>query len=201
MLINQNSLYKVKEEERWSSLHFYPPWHPVSHPVQVSWNLDRRCSLFSASHTAAERKLKLKLDFYFRNGSFVYLKTKNRPVDATFTSMLVIFMHASSQCPHALDAVYHGALTFITNYKSITHPCLLYAWVGGPLLSVRRLINWYSFIFMVVLGLYLCSSVIWKGVSSHSLPSRDLLSLPHVRTERKKWQLAHILLPTSRKRT
>lgn len=99
-------------------------------------------------------------------------------------AMLVIFMHASSQCPHALDTVHHGALTFITNYKS--HPCLLYAWVGGPLLSARRLINWYSFISMVVLGLYLCSSVIRKGVSSYSLPSRDLLSLPHVRAERRK---------------
>ena len=39
-------------------------------------------------------------------------------------------MHASSQCLHSVDTVYHGALRFITNLKALIHHCSLYARVG-----------------------------------------------------------------------
>jgi len=42
----------------------------------------------------------------------------------------VLYMHATSQSLQSMDAMYHGALRFITNFKSLTHHCLLYARVG-----------------------------------------------------------------------
>ncbi len=38
-------------------------------------------------------------------------------------------------CLQVLYSVYHGALTFITNSKLLTHHCLLYSRVGWPALN------------------------------------------------------------------
>lgn len=55
----------------------------------------------------------------------------------------VVYMHASSQCLHALDTVYHGALRFITNLKTLIHHCVLYARVGWSALTIRRQKHWH----------------------------------------------------------
>ncbi len=68
----------------------------------------------------------MTLSFYFRIKSF---EAKKKLVAATFMSVLdygdVIYIHTSSQSLHAIDTVYHGALRFITNLKTLTHHCEL----------------------------------------------------------------------------
>jgi len=63
----------------------------------------------------------------------VSFEAKMSLVAATFMSVLdygdVINMHASSQCLYALDIVYHGALRFITNLKTLTRHCVLVCFV------------------------------------------------------------------------
>ncbi len=67
----------------------------------------------------------------------------------------VIYMHASSQSLHALDAVYHGTMRFITNLKALTHHCTMYARVGWPALSICRL-HWHVLI-RHLLTCFLCT--------------------------------------------
>lgn len=52
-----------------------------------------------------------------------------------------------------LDTVYHGALRFITDLKSLAHHCSLYARVGWSALSTRRLNHQHILIHKAVLGL------------------------------------------------
>lgn len=136
------------------------------------------------------KKLKLKLGFYFRNKSCFSFEAKRRL--ATFMPVLdygdVLYMHASSQCLHAIDTVYHSALRFITNCKALTHHCTLYVRVGWPALATRRLVHWYVLIYKAILGLlppYLCIYILQKSVGSYCLRSQNLflLSVPNARTE------------------
>ena len=77
------------------------------------------------------KKLKLRLGFYFRNKSCFSFAAKKRLVAGIFLSLMdygdVLYMHASSQCLHSLDSVYHGALRFIICLKALTHHCDLYS--------------------------------------------------------------------------
>ena len=138
------------------------------------------------------KKLKQKLGFYFRNKACFSFEAKKRLVAATFMSVLdygdVLYMHASAQCLHTLDTVYHGALRFITNFRSRTHHCSLYARVGWSALSTRRLYHWHVLVYKAILGLlpcYLGRYLSQKFTGSHNLRSQDLflLSVPRVRTE------------------
>ena len=99
-------------------------------------------------------------------------------------------MNAPANRLHLLDAVYHGALRFITGCKPITHHCTLYTLVNWSSLSMRRTIHWYIFIYKSIIGLlppYL-TSYLSRNQSSYSLRSRDIItfSIPSVRTEHGK---------------
>ena len=97
------------------------------------------------------KKLKIKLGFYFRNKSCFTFEAKKRLVAATFLSVLdygdVLYTNASSKCLQSLDTVYHGALRFVTNFKTLTHHCSLYARVGWFALSTLRLHHWHILIY------------------------------------------------------
>ena len=147
---------------------------------------------FSAHIQQLVKKLKLKLGFFFRIKSCLSFESRKRLVSATFMSVLdygdVLYMHASSNSLHSLDTVYHGALRFITGFKSLTHHCLLYARVGWSSLSARRLNHWRILIYKCILGLlpsYLLTYISQKSTASYNLRSQDLflLSVPKVRTE------------------
>lgn len=141
-----------------------------------------------------KKKLRLKLGFYFRNKACFSFEAKKALVSATFLPVLdygdILYMHASCSLLRMLDTVYHGALRFITNSKSLTHHCNLYQKVGWPSLSFRRLTHWYSFIYKAILyklPLYLCTLLTQQISSRYNLRSQDqnliLLTLPKVRTE------------------
>lgn len=141
------------------------------------------------------KRLKLKLGFYFRIKSCLSFESRRRLVAATFLSVLdygdVLYMHASAQSLQALDTVYHGALRFITNLKSLTHRCVLYSRVGWSSLSTRRLMHWHILIYKAVLGLlpsYLLTFVSQRTSGSYNLRSQNLLllSIPKVQTEQGK---------------
>ena len=86
-------------------------------------------------------------------------------------------MNATAQCLQMLDTVYHGALRFITNYRSLTHRCTLYSKVNWPSLSTRRLSHWHVFIYKAIIG-YLpgyLSCLLIRKESSYELRSQDLL--------------------------
>ncbi len=52
----------------------------------------------------------------------------------------------------SLDALYHGALRFITDCKCITHHCELYERVAWPSLRIRRKMYWHLLIYKAILG-------------------------------------------------
>ena len=102
----------------------------------------------------------------------------------------VIYMHASSQCLHALDTVYHGALRFIITLKTLTHHCVLNARVGWFALSIRRQKTLACFYLLICPGstsvislYYICKQYI---VAIAYIRSQELflLSVPVVRTGR-----------------
>ena len=89
------------------------------------------------------KKLKLKLGVYFRNKACFSFEARRRLVSATFMPLLdygdILYMNASAQCLRSIDTLYHGALRFILNYKTLTNHCILYTRVGLPSLVTRRL--------------------------------------------------------------
>ena len=97
-------------------------------------------------------------------------------------------MYSTSQCLHALDTLFHGALRFITNLKTHTHHCLLYSRVEWFSLSIRRWMHWHLFIYKAVLGLlppYLTAYILPRSAGTYHLRSQDLflLSVPKARTD------------------
>ena len=81
----------------------------------------------------------------------------------------------------------NGALRFITNFRSLTHHCSLYARVGWSALATRRLYHWHVFVYKAILGLlpaYLGRCISQKSTGSQNLRSQDLflLTVPRVRT-------------------
>ena len=137
------------------------------------------------------KKLKVKLGFFFRNRSCFSFSTRKRLVATTFLPVLdycdVVYRNASAHSLHLLDAVYHGALRFITGARPLTHHCTLYSLTGWSSLSSRRTTHWYIFIYKAILGLlpsYL-STYMTQRTSVHSLRSQDFITfvVPPVRTE------------------
>jgi hypothetical protein len=137
-------------------------------------------------------KLKKQLGFYFRNKSCFSFKVKKEIVSAMFLPVLdygdVIYQHAPSYLLLSLDALYHGALRFITGCKFSTHHCELYKRVAWPSLSIRRKMHWYLLIYKAILGclpIYLCCLIQRTSFKSYSLRSQSIYNLcvPFVRTE------------------
>jgi len=116
-------------------------------------------------------------------------------LSATFLSVLdygdVVYQHAPSYLLVSLDALYHGALRFITGCRFSTHHCDLYKMVGWSSLSIRRKKHWYQLIYKAILGYlppYLCCLIKQKSPGSYSLRSKSIYNLcvPFVRTEMGK---------------
>ena len=136
------------------------------------------------------RKLKLKLGFFFRNKACFSTSARKRLVAATFLPLLdygdVVYMNASAHSLHLLDAVYHGALRFITNCKPLTHHCTLYSLVNWTSLSMRRSLHCYKLIYTAMLGLlplYISTYISHKQYSYSLRSQNDItLSVPSVRT-------------------
>ena len=130
------------------------------------------------------KKLQLKLGFYFRNKSCFSFETRRRLVLGTFLPVLdygdILYRHAPGAVLGKLDAVYHGALRYITNLRPLTHRCALYMRVGWPSLTQCRLSHWYVFIYKAILGQlpsYLCSLISLQENSTYQLRSQDKLLL------------------------
>jgi len=83
--------------------------------------------------------------------------------------------------------LYYESPRFITGMKALTHRCELYARVGWPSLSTRRLQHWLIFIYKAIFGLpsYLQTFISINSTGNYNLRSQDLflLSVPKVRTE------------------
>ncbi len=116
-------------------------------------------------------KLKKQLGFYFRNKSCFSFNARKKLVSGTFLPILdywdVVYQHASSYLLASLEAVYHGALSFITDCKFSTHHCILYNRVAWSSLAVRRQMHWYLLIYKAILGFlpsYLCCLIHQKVV-------------------------------------
>ena len=113
-------------------------------------------------------------------------------VEATFLPVLdygdLLYMNASVHCLHMLDIVYHGALRFVTNYRALTHHCILYSKVTLAC-SVNMLAysHWYVFIYKAILGRLPCylSVFLTRKHGNYGLRSQDtmLMTVPRVRTE------------------
>ncbi len=107
-------------------------------------------------------KLKKQLGFYFRNKSCFSFNARKKLVSGTCLPILdygdVVYQHASYLLA-SLEAVYHGALRFITDCTFSTHHCILYNRVDWSSLAVRRQMHWYLLIYKAILGFlpsYLC---------------------------------------------
>lgn len=88
--------------------------------------------------------------------------------------------HAPSYLLVSLDALYHGALRFITGCRFSTHHCDLYKMVGWSPLNIRRQKYWYLFIYKAILGYlpsYLCSLIKQKLPGHYSLRSKSIHNL------------------------
>ncbi len=86
----------------------------------------------------------------------------------------------------SLDALYHGALRFITDCT--THHCVLYERVAWPPLRIRRKMHWHLLIYKAILGHlpnYLCCFIQRTLFGNHSLRSQSNYNLcvSFVRTE------------------
>lgn len=139
-----------------------------SHPP---WKRVFLLSVFDS--VSLKKRLKLCLGFYFRNKSRFSFAAKKRLVTAAFLPLIVnvdvFYIHASSQCLHFLDFVYHGALMFVTILKVRAHRCDLFSRVGWPLLSIQRQNSWHVCIYKEILDLlssYLCDDTNLRNVGA-----------------------------------
>lgn len=139
---------------------------------------------FSSHITQLKNKLKITLGFYFRNKFCFSFNVKKKLVSATFLPVLdygdVVYQFAPSYLLSSFDAVYHGALRFISNCKSSTHHCTLYHRVGWPSLYTRRKMHWYLIIYKAILGLlpsYLCCLMQQKIIKNYFLRSQNFYTL------------------------
>lgn len=138
-------------------------------------------------------KAEVKIVVFFSETSQRFFFEAKRSLTAgTLMSVLdyghVSYMHVFSQCLHRLDIVYHGALRFITNLKSLTRHCSLSAQVGWSALSTCSPNYWYILICKAMcspspspLGIY----ILQKSMGSYCLYSQDLflLNVPTVHTD------------------
>jgi len=137
------------------------------------------------------KRLKLKLGFFFRNKSCFTFSARKRLVNATFLSIIdygdLLYMNAPTKYLQMLDSVFHGALTFISNCKPLTHHCTLYSTLNLPSLSNRRLTHLYIFIYKGIIGRLPCyiSKFLSFTQSTYGLRSQKTISLnvPQARTD------------------
>ncbi len=109
------------------------------------------------------KKLKIKLGFYF---SF---NVRKKLVTTTFLPVLdygVSVRTIISSIHLYLDAVYHGALRFISDRKPSTHHCVLYNRVGWPSLLTRRKMHWYLIIYTLISLLSYQTESCWEILPS-----------------------------------
>lgn len=92
------------------------------------------------------KKLKLKLGVYFP----VYLFLARKTFMSLFGYGDVIYIHGSPECLHILHSVYSGTMGFITNFKTFTHPCALYAELEWSALSCCRF-SYYVYLYVDLL--------------------------------------------------
>ncbi len=146
---------------------------------------------FSSHIKYLSKKLKKNLGFYFRNKACFPFKVRKKLVSATFLPILdygdVVYQHAPSYLLSSLDALYHGALRFITDCKFTTH-WELYERVAWPPLRIRRKMHWHLLIYKAILGHlpnYLCCFIQRTLFGNHSLRSQSNYNLcvSFVRTE------------------
>lgn len=128
-------------------------------------------------------KIKSRIGFLFRNrASFTYA-AKLALVKMTIIPMFdfgdVIYRTAPNFLLKKLDVIYHSVIRFVTNAPYNTHHCELYALVGWPSLTMRRLTHWYQLIYKSLLGkvpLYL-SCLVTIAVPTRSLRSSRYIAL------------------------
>lgn len=90
------------------------------------------------------KKLKLKLEFLFRNRLYFAFHARTKPLTSTLPLTEnddVVYINLSASCLHRLDAVY-DALTFKIGYKHLIHH--LHFEVSAHL-SMHRLLDWCDF--------------------------------------------------------
>ncbi len=98
----------------------------------------------------------------------------------------VVYQFAPLYLLSSLDAVYHGALRFISDCKPSTHHCISYNRVGWSSLLIRRKMHWYLIIYKAILGMlpsYLCCLIKQKIVEILPSLTKLLYSVPFVRSE------------------
>lgn len=96
-------------------------------------------SLIFEPFTAASEDA--ELGFYFRNRCYFSFETNKALLLLLLCLcliMVILFICMLPQCLNALDTVYHGALTFVTTCKVLSHRCYLYALIGWPTLCIFR---------------------------------------------------------------
>ncbi len=105
---------------------------------------------FGSHITQLKKKLKIKLGFYFMNKICFSFNVLKKLVTTTFLPVLdyddVVYQFSPSYLLSSLDAVYHGALRFISDRKPSIYHCILYNRVGWPSLLIRRKTHWYLII-------------------------------------------------------
>lgn len=122
----------------------------------------------------------------------------------TFMSLFgygdVIYIHGSPECLHILHSVYSGTMGFITNFKTFTHPCALYAELEWSALSCCRF-SYYVylyvdfFIYKAIFGLLL---IYWLILIRNCrkllswVPCFTTLSVPEVQMEFGKGEFKFI---------
>ncbi len=80
--------------------------------------------------------------------------------------LTIVYQHASSYRLASLEAVYHGALRFITDCSFSTHHCSLYNRVAWSSLAVRRQMHWYLLIYKAILGFFGILSLLFDSPKS-----------------------------------
>ncbi len=101
-------------------------------------------------------------------------------MSATFLPILdygdVVYQHAPSYLLSSLDALYHGALRFITDSKFTTHHCELYEKVAWPPLRIQRKMHWHLLIYKAIFRsfaklsmLFYTKNFVWKSFIAFSI--------------------------------
>lgn len=126
--------FKIYTTESSFNLHFssYTDW--VCTSWQVAWYLNWWNPLLYTSYWATRKKKGAKIFILESNRTFLLSLKRD-----LFLLLLCLCRTTVMSCKCMHDLVYHGALRLITNFKALTHHCLLYEHVGWSSLAARRL--------------------------------------------------------------
>ncbi len=119
------------------------------------------------------------------NKSHFPFNVRKKLLSTTFLQILdygdVVYQHAPSYLLSSLDALYHGALRFITDCKFLTHHCELYERVAWPSLRILRKMPWHLLIYKAILGHlpnYLCCLFVYANSAAYlgqDTPGKEIL--------------------------